>query len=134
MKLTEAADTQNLALLFKDLRVVLGDDKHIAVASQAGEMSWIFGRRGVFPSNIMFSVPFYGHTWYEPGMSDWLNPGSMPWAFQANLWRQAGPEDAPPPAPHGSKRKLSQSTWRPMKAIGVTFGLLVLSLGTCLTR
>jgi len=34
------ADTQNLVLFLKELRAALGDDKHISVASQAGEKNW----------------------------------------------------------------------------------------------
>merc|ERR1712072_1433157 len=32
---------------------------------------------GVPPSKIMVGVPFYGHTWYEPGMSGWQNFGGQ---------------------------------------------------------
>jgi len=128
------ADTQNLATFLKELRAALGDDKHISVASQAGEKNWknmglkeasqyithwnvmnydyvvsdvpdgatmspnaplytpsasgtaqmsinytIQGylAEGVPASKIMVGVPFYGHTWYEPGMSDWQNFGGQ---------------------------------------------------------
>jgi len=128
------ADTQNLALFLKELRAALGDDKHISVASQAGEKNWknmglkeasqyidhwnvmnydyvvsdvpdgatmspnaplytptasgtaqmsinytIQGylAEGVPASKIMVGIPFYGHTWYEPGMSDWQSFGGQ---------------------------------------------------------
>merc|ERR1712107_299606 len=121
-------------LFLKELRAALGDDKHISVASQAGEKNWknmglkegsqyinhwnvmnydyvvsdvpdgatmspnaplytpsasgtaqmsinytIQGylAEGAPPSKIMVGIPFYGHTWYEPSMSDWQNFGGQ---------------------------------------------------------